>query len=196
MPLTKGAYQVYDITETLYTLGQPQTFTYELKMLVVDSFPNAEGDYSYVIYRSKKVEGEDGFKYLDTWSARSDTRELIVSEENTTFLKIKMPVKPDDQWDGNLYNAMGEDMYTVKEVSSSQNINGTTYSDCIVIEQSDNQDFVVALDQRRETYARGIGLIEKQVKKLNYCSIGPCLGQQQIESGVILTQTIKSHGIE
>lgn len=194
--LRKGAYQVYDVTETLYTLGQPETFKYELRMVVADSFLNAEGDYTYTIYRSKKNEGDENFTYLDTWSARTNSREIIVNEENTTFLKLKVPARENDQWDGNLYNALGEDLYSVTEVNASRSVNQITFEDCIVIEQNDNQDFVVALDQRSETYARGVGLIEKHIKQLSYCSVGPCLGQQQVESGVILAQTIKSYGIE
>ena len=196
LPLRKGAYQIYDVTETLYTLGQPETFTYEIKMAVVDSLPDFEGDYRYVIFRSRRNEGETDFTYIDTWSARVNSREIVVNEENVSFLKLRTPVKQGDEWNGNTYNAMFEDLYMAKEVNVSKTINGHTFSDCVVVEQSDNQDFIVALDQRIETYAPGVGLVEKQIKKLNYCSVGPCLGKQQVESGVILQQTIKSYGVE
>ncbi len=169
---------------------------YELKTLVVDSFPNQDGNYTYIIHRSKRNEGAAEFSYLDTWSARMDSREVVMNEENTTFFKIKLPVVKDDEWDGNLYNTKGEDTYAMEEVVATFIGNGNTYDDCIVINQNDNQDFIVTLDQRKEVYARNIGLVYKEVRVLNYCTVGSCLGQQQVESGVIYTQTIKAYGVE
>lgn len=195
-PMRKGLFQVYDINEVQYTLGVPETLRYELKVMVTDSFPNAEGDHTYVIYRSKRNEGDIDFSYLDTWSARMDDREVVVSEENIPFLKLKLPVATDGEWDGNLYNSLGEDIYTAEAVNTMYVANGISYDDCVVINQNDNQDFVVALDQRKEIYAKNIGLIHKEVKLLNYCTVGSCLGQQQVESGVIFMQSIKSHGVE
>ena len=195
-PLKKGNFQIYDVVSIEYTLGVPETLRYELKILTTDSFPNSEGSYTHVLYRSKRNEGATEFSYLDTWSARMDSRDVVMNEENTAFLKIKLPVSKGDEWDGNLYNAQVEDAYLMEEVGAAFAANGQTYEDCIVVNQNDNQDFVVTLDQRKEVYARHVGLIYKEVRILNYCTVGSCLGQQQVESGVIFTQTIKSYGVE
>jgi hypothetical protein len=195
-PLRQGLFQVYDVLEVVYTLGVPETLKYELKTVISDSFPNAVGGFTYVTQRSKRNEGEQNFAPLDTWSARTDTHEVIVQEENIPFVKIKLPVKKGEDWDGNLYNNFGTDDYFMEDVRVSYALEGESFDDCIVVNQNDNEDFVVFLDQRTEVYARHIGLIYKKSTLLSYCTVGSCLGQQQIESGTIYTQTLKSHGVE
>lgn len=195
-PLRQGVFQVYDVLEVIYTLGVPESLKYELKTVISDSFQNAVGGFTYVVQRSKRNEGEQNFTPLDTWSARVDTHEVIVQQENIPFVKIKLPVKKGEDWDGNLYNNLGTDDYLMEEVKVPYPIEGETFDDCVVINQNDNEDFVVFLDKRTEVYAKHTGLIYKESTLLSYCTVGSCLGQQQIESGTIYTQTIKSHGVE
>jgi hypothetical protein len=195
-PLRKGMYQIYDVLEIHYTLGVPETLRYELRTEVTDSFPNAEGGFSYVVQRSKKEDGQSDFLPLNTWSSRIESHQVVTQEENISFVKISLPILKDDEWDGNLYNTIGEDTYLMEEVKTATNVNDITYSDCIVVNQNDNQDFVVFLDQRKEIYARHAGLIFKESRLLSYCTVGPCLGQQEIESGIVYTQSIKSYGVE
>jgi hypothetical protein len=194
-PLRQGMFQIYDVFEVVYTLGVPETLKYELKTLIADSFPNATGGLTYVMQRSTRHDGQQ-FVPLGTWSVRMDTREVVVQEENTSFIKIKLPVQKDDEWDGNLYNTGGEDFYLMEEVKTPYSLNGQTFNDCIVINQNDNQDFVVFLDQRKEVYARHAGLVYKESTLLNFCTVGGCLGQQQVESGRVYKQTMKSYGVQ
>jgi hypothetical protein len=180
----------------VYTLGVPETLEYELKTVVTDSFPNAIGGFTYVLQRSKRSDGQSNFSPLDTWAIRLSTHEVVVQEENVSFLKIKFPAEKNLEWDGNLYNTLGEDTYVIDEVHAPYEVNGVAFDDCALINQHDNDDYVVSLDQRKEVYARNTGLIYRQSTLLNYCTVGDCLGQQEVESGRIYTQTIKSYGLE
>jgi len=195
-PVRLGQFQVYDVLEVVYTLGVPETLKYELKTVISDSFPSATGGYSYVMQRTRRNESEQNFSPLDTWSVRIGDREVVVQEENISFVKINLPAEKNAEWDGNLYNTLGEDVYLMEEVKAPYALDGISFDDCLVINQNDNEDFVVSLDQRKEVYAKQTGLIYKESTLLNYCTVGGCLGQQQVESGTIFKQTIKSYGLE
>jgi hypothetical protein len=195
LPLQVGAYQVYDVTETTYTGGPSGvTQTYELRTEVVDSFPNTDGFYSYQIFRYKRPSATDEWTYSETWTATFTNREAIMQEGNVSFVKLDLPIVRNAKWNGNLYNTLGEDEYMFASMPSSFVAGVLPFDDVLEVVQNDDVDNIVGNDIRKEFYARGVGLIQKNYEVITYCTVGDCLGQQQIESGVIRTQIIKEYG--
>jgi hypothetical protein len=202
-PLKTGVYQIYDVEEIIYELGDPDTFHYEIKMAVTDSFPNARNGITYVIHRSKRMEGEASFEYLETWSAESNDQELVVSEENIPYVKLKYPATVGRTWDGNAYNDIvipssnqHEDLYTITNQGNSLVLGDLTLGEFVEVEQEDNQEFIVYFDKRIEIYALNVGLVSRKVEQLQYCTNDDCLGDQVVETGIIYTQTITEYGEE
>jgi hypothetical protein len=151
-----------------------------------------------VILRSKRNTPTETWKYLDTWSAQVNNREVVVSEGNVSFLKIKLPVSVGVTWNGNLYNDGGVQEYLLSDAHIPFAASGENFSDCIVVTQADSDDFIVFLDDRKETYAKGVGLVYRESTQLNFCTSTTegCLGQQIIEDGVVFKQTITGYGVE
>lgn len=197
-PLQKGFYQRYDVNQVKYVLGVPETLNYELKVQVADSFATQNGDYTYVLYRSKRSSNETSWTYIDTWSATRSDRQVVMQEENVPYVKLTFPVAEGITWNGNLFNTTAEETYSLQEFNRPQTIGGTVYDDCVTVMQSDNNDFIVFLDQRKEVYARNAGLVFKQTTQLHYCTDtnAGCLGQQIVDEGIIYTQTLKEYGVE
>ncbi len=197
IPMKKGHYQIYDIDEIIYILGDPDTFAYQLKTVMIDSFLNAESTYTYVIHRSIRNDASEPWTYKETWSSRLVNSQAIESKENTDFIKLVFPFQVGGKWNGNAFNTLGEEDYEI-ESSESKNFNDVVYSDCVTIKQRDNQDFIVYLDKRYETYAKNVGLVYSEKTQLTYCSdtdLG-CIGQQIVDEGVIYHQTIVEYGVE
>jgi hypothetical protein len=193
-PLKKGYYQIYTVQDIRYSGIQVQELNYELMTVVTDSFRSADGQDTYVIHRSHRSAEGDPWEILDTWSARKARSEVIVSEGNTPFIKLKFPVAENTRWNGNAFNTLGEDEYEIAEAGELKEFNGMIFDQTITVEQEHNEDFVVYRDERREVYAPGVGLVYKESLQFNYCTEDHCLGQQKINEGIEMRMAIKEYG--
>jgi hypothetical protein len=202
-PLQKGLYHVFDVQEIRYALSVAETLNYQLKTVVVDSFPNNEGTFTYVIHRSKRTEPSDEWAPDETWSARIDRKEAIVTEGNVSFVVLNFPVGKGTKWDGNAYNTLinpstgdGVDLYEITETGSQFETGNETYSDYIQVTQEDNQEFIVFQDKRIEIYGRNRGLLYKEITQLKYCNDEDrnCVGQQLVDEGLIYKQSLIEYG--
>lgn len=194
-PLDAGTYQVFQVEETRYQgIGDPVTEVYQIKVQVKDSFPNADGTFTYVLARSKRAAPTDTWENFETWSARISNQELVVNEGNTSFVKLVFPLRNGLTWDGNKFNGRGEDEYIITSFGVPATVNGTTFEETLTVSQEMNGDVIVFLDERREVYAKNVGLIKRESRQLSYCTEDHCRGQQQIESGSEFSYELIEYG--
>jgi hypothetical protein len=200
-PLRVGNYQIYQVSETnIQNINCndpiPPAKLYQLKTLVYDSVKNATGGYSYLIHRYTRPDASQPWTDLDTWSAKITNSGVIVTVGNTPYVRLIFPLMNNTKWNGNLYNDLAEEDYTLRNYGQSyQLLGGEKYSNTLTIVQSDNQDFFVFQDKRFEVYAGAVGLIYKETTQLTYFQ-DPCYGQQKVRAGIIYTQTLNSYGRE
>lgn len=194
-PLQKGLYHIYSVHEIHHSSGaEPLVLNYQLKTAVVDSFASASGQYTYVLHRYHRLDDGGVWEPLDTWSLRKDHREVIVSEGNTPFVKIRFPVTGSMRWNGNALNTMAEDEYAFTDLHEPWQVEGMNFEKTVTVEQERNEDLIVFRDERREVYAREVGLVYKEIIQLHYCTDDACLGQQKIDEGIEMTVSIKEYG--
>jgi hypothetical protein len=205
IPLVRGWYQTYDVEEIIYELGVPETLRYQLKTVVADSFPGADGTITYVVHQSIKPEGSDEWLPDGTFSSRLTTTEAITTVGSTPYVVLVFPARKGIQWDGNAYNDEsnpgtndGQDIYTIDGVGERFETGSLSFDDCVKILQEDNAEFFIYHDERREVYARNTGLVFKETIQLHYCSDEDrnCIGKQIVDEGKIYRQTITGYGRE
>jgi hypothetical protein len=193
-PIRVGSTWIYDVNETVYSeVSAPKESTYRLRLLVSDSIVNSAGSITYVVNRTRQTIGESTWSAVDTWSVRKDDREVIVTEGNISFKKLMFPTRNGLAWNGNEYNTLGEDEYSMGEYDGDHDLGGMTFENVIQVEQESNEDFIVFLDEREELYAKEIGLVRQSVTQLNYCTTENCIGQQKIKSGKTYLQVLFSY---
>ncbi len=198
LPLKIGTFREYDISTTEYSLdGTVVEETYQLRVEIAEKFQNQEGGETFVIHRQRREESNQEWGSDRVWSARYEEGAAIVIEENVPFVKLSLPVFEGAMWDGNALNTQQGDDYLLTDVARPFSLSdGTLFDNTLTVLQEDNNDYIVALDRRKEVYAKDIGLIFKESTQLDFCSTPECVFSPDtvINTGFIYKQQLFSHG--
>lgn len=196
MPLRGGLYYVYGVTETKYVNGPVgESTNYHLRIEIADSIRSANGYYTYAMQLSTRISYGQDWVPTETWSAIFNEREAIVQEGNISYVKLALPLTADRAWNGNIYNAFGEEVYRIGFFEQPVIFGNLNFIDAIEVIQKNDIDPIVGNDVRKEVYARGVGLVNRKVETVVYCSNSPsCIGQKIIESGIIKEQVLMEYG--
>lgn len=194
-PLQVGNYAIYHVDETNIVQSVETSASYELKLTVADSSINEQGRVTYFISREKRANTTDDWKSIDMWSANEINNTIVQNEGNVLFVKLIFPPSRNLEWNGNQYNSKDTEPYYISELDESITLSSGFETDhSLTVVQSDLLDNVVETDQRKEVYAKDVGLIYKEVTQLQYCTSPNCLGQQKVDKGYILIQSLKEYG--
>ena len=204
-PLRVGSSWSYDVAETSITqLGGQVTTNYELRVEVIDSIPTADG-ITYVFKRTRRADPSLPWITIETWSARKDAFSVVLQEGNTPYVKLSFPLTNGKTWDGNALNSLGGkdkcqngnftcDTYEATDLFGRFETTGIAFDETVTVMENNDRDPIVKKDVRQSVYAKSIGLVYREVTILEYCTVGGCIGQQIVENGSTLKQTIKSYG--
>jgi len=203
-PLHTGNSWVYSVEETTITQSVTEVNNYELRVTFIDSIKNINGGYTFTLQREKRMLATDAWESFETWTATVQNNKVIQNESNILFVKLVFPLHQAAKWNGNefnnlpdngnLFNDKDSELYRISEFDKSINLTtGLEYSKSLTINHNSFTDPIVGKDERKEIYARDVGLVYKEITQLEYCSTPNCLGQQKVDKGVILIQTLKSY---
>lgn len=206
VPIAVGTYWEYSYTETTISPvnGQVNTIS-DLRLEVTDALPSGN-ETTYIIRRYSRPEGMSTYTPIETWSVRSTEFQWIQQEGNIPYIKLQFPLADGKYWNANALNnlggteACGDGSYTCDNYSISQlqqpfEIPGVlSFDNTVTVVENNEDDPIVARDMRKSVYAKSIGLVYREVTRLEYCTVGDCIGQQVVENGLITRQTLKAYG--
>jgi hypothetical protein len=191
-PLQKGSFIVYDVDSVRIIQNVESVFHFQLRVSIVDSFVNGEGNTTYRIQRHKRADGSKPWVPAGTWSAWKSNRQAVVSEGNESYIKLQFPLSESIQWNGNALNANGGedrcdgvacDLYEISSVDPE-----------VIVIQNNDADVLVKQDIRIEKYSKNVGLTYRSETVLKYCTSGDCFGKQFVDSGLRYTQNLIESG--
>lgn len=193
-PMDVGVYAEYEVQETRYTLTDaPEVSDYQIREVITGSFTDIEGLQAFTVERSRRENTNDIWELDSIWVAKRKINQQLRIENNQIFVKLVFPPSKGLTWNGNSFNAFGEDTYEITEYGKPYQINGLSFENALRVEQEEDSN-LVSLDRRYEIYAPDAGLVYKEIRNLNYCTLDNCIGDGKIDFGRILIQKIITYG--
>lgn len=204
-PMKTGAWWMYAVDSVVTDQSVATTYSYQLRIQVTDSFPTPEGDFTWVLQRSKRKDDTSPWSSMNTWSARVNNYQLVIMEGNVPYIRISSPLANGSYWDGNALNDLGGtekcpggatytcDIFTIGNFAQPYSVPGKSFSQSLTVSENDEEDFLTE-DVRSEIFAIKVGLVYREIIQLNFCNDLDCLGQQIVEQGVNYKQTFTSYG--
>lgn len=194
---TIGKFIEYNVVEETYSLGQaPQIHNYQLKEVVAEKLPDITQKPAYRIVRYRRANDTQPWQQDSTFVLRFGVDYVVRNEQSKDFVKMISPLAEKSQWNANLYNNLGEDMYELRNVNKPYIVKNLNFDHtATVIQQNDST--LVGQDKRVEIYAEGVGLIYKEIIIVQFCSTSPsCIGKAQIDFGTRKYMSIGKTGHE
>jgi hypothetical protein len=195
-PLQTGMFWDYRVEETLYrAFTPPEDRNYDLRVIVIDSIAGTDGGTVYILHRYVRS-NEGPWQFQETWSARLYGGYVIITEGNTSYARLALPVYEGRTWNGNLFNNLPADTYRITRFLPEFRISESlSFADAIEVEQENVTTNLTYRDVRHEVYADRIGLVFKESEVWTYrCGGGICTGE--IENGYHLRQKLLHFGHE
>lgn len=199
-PLKVSDTWVYDVTEIIYdSLIQNKKNIYQEQYEIVEETNSQLNENTYVIYVSTRSNESNPWVYSKTWSAKiSILNEIIVNEENISYLKILLPIRDGLSWKGNKYNTIEStrtngriDNFIIKDFKKPYKDFNSTFK----VEESNDINLSYA-DVRYSVYAENVGLVYRINQYIEYCDQSDCFGQGIRKHEVTKIQTLKSYDLK
>lgn len=228
-PLEIGKYITYQLDSIVYR-GQSgsdcifvqDTASHFLKEEVVNIFEDNTGTVNYIIERFTSQNQNGPWQVTDVWYTKKTETKVERVEENLRFIKVVFPIREGTAWNGNTFFQDttivigGEtidfykhwsDQYEYQSIDIPEEFNGVMYDSVLTVIQSGPSENKINHRVSIEKYARGIGLVYKEMKILDtQCAIAICDGdttglaycndipwEEKAERGLILRQSVVDH---
>lgn len=191
-PVKIGQSLIYDVDSIAYL--QPSGDTIIEKFRIKESIESIYKDnqnrdtYKLVRYKKKYQVGVsyDQLDWLlqDVWSVNLTSTTAEVNEENRRFIKLIFPIEKNSTWNGNAQNNLGEWIYKYTEVHQPLTLNGLRYDSALTVTQK-KESTAIYYKNYTEQYAKGVGMIYKEVSDYTFKVVNGILFPGKIYEGVI-----------
>lgn len=209
-PLEVGKYRIYKVDSIILDNVNnnivKDTNSFYLKEELTDTLRDNQGNLVYTLERFEKENLADEWRVKDVYAVGIIDYQLHTVEENLRFIKLTFPVGVNvTPWNGNTFidefttiDVAGESieifkgwLYEYSEVDQFMQIGTESFDSTLTVIQA-NEDNLIEYRYSVESYARGVGLIKKEMAILNtQClTCGGDLWVEKAEEGFTLNQEI------
>lgn len=211
-PLEVGKYLVYEVDSTIYDpTGDTAVFfsKTQVKEEIVDTLSDNLGNLLFKIERFERTADSLPWQVTKVFTATIQNDQAIRTEDNLRFIKMPFPPHDGASWDANIYfdpsvvvTVAGESVEMFKgwssrilDVGLPDTVGILQFPEVTTIRLADEEN-LIELRRGFEKYAKGIGLIYRELWILDTQCIEQCVGQtweEKAEKGFILRQKLVAH---
>jgi hypothetical protein len=191
-PVKIGKTLIYDVDSIAYLQPSSDTIIekFRIKETIEAVFKDNQNRDTYKLVRYKK-KYQSGIPYdsldwilQDVWSVNLTFSTAEVNEENIRFIKLIFPITKNSAWNGNAQNNIGEWNYKYTEVHQPLLLNGLQYDSTLTVTQK-KESTAIYYKNYTEQYAKGIGMISKEISDYTFKVVNGILFPGMIYEGVI-----------
>lgn len=198
-PLDTGKYILYEVSEIEIdsALNYYDTVRYQIKSVFESYFTDAEGNKAVRIERYKRNNPSQNWTIADVWQANIANNSAQKVEENIRYVKMVFPVSLNKEWNGNAFNTMDEETYSISNLNQAYSVNGLEFDSVMTITQFYDSTLLYKY-YKSEKYAKNVGMIYKidmniESQNITFPNVPV---ENRITSGTIYIQKILEYGIE
>ncbi|GAB3813734.1 hypothetical protein [Pontibacter rugosus] len=174
-PLEIGDYRVYNVTDIKFRSNVGDTSRFQIRELVDTSFYDQSNTLNYKIVRAVRADDTKPWVEDSVMTVLKSNGSVLLTQNNTTFVKLVFPVKENKTWAGdafnnNVINVDEKEPYTYTNVGESYTVRGQVFDKTATVIQGNPTNNLVQLNDRKEVYAEGVGRIYRLYNKVVYCN--------------------------
>ncbi|MEN9613298.1 MAG: hypothetical protein RLZZ628_4112 [Bacteroidota bacterium] len=212
-PLTIGKSITYQIDSIIYdTLAQNvkiDTYRLQAKEVLKDTFRNLLGQLMYRMERFERKNDSDTWDIKNVFSAQLTDNQAIRLENNMIFLKFPIPVFEKQTWDGNVFIDAGLKIlvagetiepfskkwtFSTESLGKSEAIGNKNFTEVLTVKAQTDPKVLTEWRYQLEKYAKGIGLVYREVKILDTQRLDANIAwEKKASKGYILRMTVLSY---
>lgn len=187
-PLKVGAVSIYDVDSTAYSnfTNTSQNFKFQIKDTITNTFQDLSGSTNYRIERFKRLTTSSPWVFQLVFTRSKSLRAAEEFINNQTFIRLIFPPNKGSAWNGNSKNTIGEQEFIIEEEISALSLNSLNFDSTVVVNEI-NETNLIREDVVNATYAKNVGLVQKEVKALD-----KNISTGRITNGFAFTIKIKS----
>ncbi|WP_266205734.1 hypothetical protein [Pontibacter kalidii] len=173
-PLEVGDWRIYDVIDIRYMSDVGDTTRFQLRERVDTTFYDQTNTLNYKIIRSVRANENTPWVDDSVMTVVKTDLHVILTKNNTKYVKMVFPVKEGKIWAGDAYNdrvnsSSEKEPYTFDKLGESFTVNGVTYDSTVTVIQGEPTEDLSTLDERKEVYSKGVGAIYRLFNRIVYC---------------------------
>lgn len=186
-PLKVGSVYIYDVDSNDYTHFVPESYKFQIKDSVADTFLDLTGQTNYRIERYRRNNSASNWIIQQVYSRNKSLRAGEEFINNQRFVRLVFPPTRGTSWNGNSKNTIGKQDYIIEEGILPLTVNSLSFDSTVTVTEIDEFNLIQE-DLVKSTYAKNVGLVQKTVT-----AIGKDISSGVITDGVAYTYKLTSY---